>query len=78
MLAKRPKYLIEITKSSRYQVFAISRVNCILLEAAIHRPEVFCKKGVLGNFVKFTGRHLCQSLFLNTGLRPATFLKKRL
>ena len=28
------------------------------------RPEVFCKKGVLRNFGKFTGKHLCQSLFL--------------
>ena len=27
-------------------------------------PEVFYKKGVLRNFVKFTGKHLCQSLFL--------------
>ena len=26
------------------------------------RPEVFCKKGVLRNFTKFTGKHLCQSL----------------
>ena len=24
--------------------------------------EVFCKKGVLGNFTKFTGKHLCQRL----------------
>ena len=23
------------------------------------RPEVFCKKGVLTNFVKFTGKYLC-------------------
>ena len=29
------------------------------------RPDVFCKKGVLKNFAKFTGKHLCQSLFLN-------------
>ena len=29
------------------------------------RLEVFCKKGVLGNFVKFTGKHLYQSLFFN-------------
>ena len=29
------------------------------------RPEVFCKKSVLRNFVEFTGKHLCQSLFLN-------------
>ena len=28
-------------------------------------PEVFCKKDVLRNFVKFTGKHLCQSLFFN-------------
>ena len=44
------------------------------------RPEVFCKKGVLRNFTKFTGKHLCQSLFFNkvAGLRPATLLKKRL
>ena len=27
------------------------------------RPEVFCKKGVLRNFRKFTGKHLRQSLF---------------
>ena len=44
------------------------------------RPEVFCKKGVLRNFVKFTKKRLCQSLFFNkfAGLRPATLLKKRL
>ena len=29
------------------------------------RPEVFCKKDVLRNFAKFTGKQLCQSLFLN-------------
>ena len=28
------------------------------------RPEVFCKKSVLRNFTKFTGKQLCQSLFL--------------
>ena len=38
------------------------------------------KKGVPRNFTKFTGKHLCQSLFFNkvAGLRPATLLKKRL
>ena len=42
--------------------------------------EVFCSKGVLRNFTKFTGKHLCQRLFFNkvAGLRPATSLKKRL
>ena len=29
------------------------------------RPKVFCKKGVLRNFAKFTGKHLCQRLFFN-------------
>ena len=29
------------------------------------RPEVLCKKEVLRNFSKFTGKHLCQSLFFN-------------
>ena len=41
---------------------------------------MFCKKGVLRNFAKFTGKHLRQSLFFNKveGFRPATLLKKRL
>ena len=44
------------------------------------RPEVFCKKVVLRNFAKFTGKHLCQSLFFNkvAGLKSPTLLKKRL
>ena len=29
------------------------------------RPEVFCNKGALRNFAKFTGKNLCQSLFFN-------------
>ena len=43
------------------------------------RLEVFCKKDVLKNFDKFTGKHLCQSLFLTkfAGLRPAALLKNR-
>ena len=43
------------------------------------RLEVFCKKGVLGNFAKFTWKHQCQSLVFNkvAGLRPVTLLKKK-
>ena len=43
-------------------------------------PEVVYKKGVLENFTKFTGKHLCQSVFFNkvVCLRPATLSKKRL
>ena len=44
------------------------------------RPEVLCKKGVPENVAKFTGKHLCQILFLNkvTGIRLATLLKRRI
>ena len=28
-------------------------------------PEMFRQKGVLRNFAKFTGKHLCQRLFFN-------------
>ena len=41
---------------------------------------MFCKKGVLWSFTKFTGKHLCQSHFFNkvAGLRSTTLLKKKL
>ena len=52
----------------------------ILIKRKSSPPEVFCKKGVLRNFAKFIGKHLCQSLFFKNvaGLRLATLLKKRL
>ena len=37
------------------------------------RPEVFCKKGVLRNFAKFSGKHLRQSLFFD---KVAGLIKK--
>ena len=44
------------------------------------RLELFFKKGVLRNFTKFTGKHLCQRLFFNkvAGLRTqdCNFIKK--
>ena len=33
----------------------------ILYSLRSSRPEVFCRKSVLRNFAKFTGKHLCQS-----------------
>ena len=44
-------------------------IKCEQLTDRSSRLEVFCKKGVLGNFTKFTGKHR---------LRPAALLKKRL
>ena len=37
-------------------------------------------KGVFKNFAKFTGKHLCQSLFFNkaANLKSTTLLKRRL
>ena len=58
------------------RIFIYSNLIC----SRSSRPEVFCIKGILRNFAKFTGKHLCQSLFFNnvSGLRPATLLTKRL
>ena len=56
--------------------------NSILRKQLVPKqpPEVFCKKSILRNFAKFTGKHLCESLYFNkfAGLRPATLLKQRL
>ena len=46
------------------------RINC---------PEVSCKKGVLKNFSKFTGKHLCQILVLKKLQSLAcNFIKKEI
>ena len=42
-----------------------SRVLLFLFQVHKQPPEVFCKKGVLRNFAKFTGKHLCQSFYFN-------------
>ena len=45
------------------------------------RQRCSIKKGVLRNFRKFTGKHLCQSLFFNKvsgHLGPETLFKERL
>ena len=41
------------------------------------RPECSVRKGVLRNFAKLTGKHLCQSLIFNkvTG-KACNFIKK--
>ena len=45
------------------------------------RPELFCKKGVLRNFAKFTGKQLCQSLLFNkfhASARPGVAREKEI
>ena len=60
-------------------VFPLFRLTCFRPIISSHQ-KCSMKKGVLGNFAKFTGRGLWQSLFFNkvAGLRPVTLLKKRL
>ena len=68
--------LINVTK----QLQDIFLKNGVLEFSRSRRLVVFCKKGILENFAKFTGKHLYQSLFFNkvADPRPATFLKKKL
>ena len=74
----RGKFVWNISRFTKFQKISTTKISVskIILwrELIIQKqaPEVFCKKGVLRNFVKFTGKHLRQSL------RPATLLKKRL
>ena len=51
------------------------KINQQLTEIVVQRCSV--KKGVLKNFAKFTGKHLCESLFFNkaAGLRFFGFSK---
>ena len=53
------EYVSSLCKKAVRKVSVLSR-----LSRSSH-PEVFCKKGVLRNFAKFTGKPLCQSLFFN-------------
>ena len=59
----------------KYDITLINKLNSTFRSSS---PEVLCKKGVLRNSAKFTGKDLCQSLFFNkaAGLRPATLLKE--
>ena len=52
----------------------LSKLLSYLVTNRRSRPEVFCKKGALKYFAKFTGKHLCQSLFYNkvAGLQALT------
>ena len=58
----------------------LSSLNWQLAHCRSSCSDVFCKKGVLENFTKFTGEQLCQSLLFNkvAGLMPTILFKKRL
>ena len=48
------------------------RVRKFNINKRSSRPKVFRKKGALRNFTKFTGKHLCQSLFFNKLIKKET------
>ena len=74
------KPLIISAKRSILDVWEKLLNKPLCCEERSSRQDVFCKKSVLRNFAKFTGKHLCQSLYLNkvSGLWPETLLKQRL
>ena len=61
------QFLMQITNGKQCE---LNSVSCFFTYRSCC-PKMFCKKGVLRNFVKFTGKHLCQSLFFDkvAGLR---------
>ena len=66
-----PKFLkkIVLITFNFFKSFALQRNS---------RPEVFCEKGVLRNFARFTGKLLCQSVFFNkvAGAAACNFIEK--
>ena len=61
---------MEKLKLGRYTYTHMTKLQTTATAEQLQKqpPEVFCKKGVLRNFTKFTGKHLCQSLFFNVRL----------
>ena len=59
---------IEVSSFQQYIVFLSVRLytkSCFILCLQKQLSEVFYKKGVLRNFAKLIGKHLCQSIFFN-------------
>ena len=71
-------FYINVTKLPNSTRVKFHSLNSTKYRSSQRRCPV--RKGVLRNFAKFTGKQLCQSLFLNkvAGLRPATLLKNTL
>ena len=57
----------ELKSSISFSLKWISSVLFSFFFFKSNRPEVFCKKGVLRNLAKFTGKHLSQRLFIKSG-----------
>ena len=82
LIQRNLKYILYqwMNLKNRFKRCSANRIEAVLLhKPPSWRPELFCKKDVLRNFAKFTGKHLSQCLFFNkvAGLRAATLLKRR-
>ena len=63
--------ILLMVKALKYSMkFFVSRMILLMNVDRSNRPEVFCKKGILRNLAKLTGKHLYQS--------HSNFIKKRL
>ena len=83
-ICKMKQYLIYILMIKNLNILAILRTFLNLTKKELwktlhqqkQQSEVLYNKGFLKNFVNFTGKHPCQSLFWNKFI--TTLLKKRL
>ena len=65
-----------IFKSRIWIILVISQYKYILIISRSSRPDMFCKTGVLRNFIKFTVKLLCQSLFNKSAGLGLQLIKK--
>ena len=58
--------IIRMLLQGSHHIFCNQALNisAIYSETRSSHPEVFCKRVVLKKFTKFTGKHLCRSIFL--------------
>ena len=64
-LATRNQFTNHFSASHLCQHFLTISARRTLQNKVRSRPEVFCKKDILKNFAKLTGKNLCQSLLFN-------------
>ena len=65
---------IYFKNENKFQNF-FSKIWIIFLYNRSSHRRCSVQKGVLRNFVKFTGKHLCQSLFFNKDVHFAKFVR---
>ena len=70
-------YIISVLILQLWSLWSLNLKDDIIQVSKNSHPEVYCTKGFLKNFVKFTGKHPCQSLFLiKLQVSACNFIKK--